>query len=269
MKKVLIILILLTAGLLAYFIHPVFLNPDEFDTEYECFGFIHENECIDLNTPDSKLEKLGLIEKEENKKHEINVVYPRTVIKYPILLNHLKEQTGLIKEDFNFIKGSDDHADNTFRSLSIECDEYNYDVDYLSIICRFSEYTTGSNPNHGFFTTNYNTSTQTIIELYDLFTSKTKALRAISKYVIKQLYKEKSGRTGELIDTDEIIEDGASPKPGNYLNYIFVFESRELSGINFMFPNFQVGSQAEGPYEIVVPRKVFEEYIILKKLQDK
>nr|NIP31629.1 hypothetical protein [Candidatus Dadabacteria bacterium]NIQ16435.1 hypothetical protein [Candidatus Dadabacteria bacterium] len=67
---------------------------------------------------------------------------------------------------------------------------------------------------------------------------------------------------GELVAKDDVIERGASPERGNYLNFVFVYDQGELSGINFLFPNFQVGSYAEGSYEVFVPKNVFNAFLV-------
>ena len=260
MKKVLILLLIIVVLIFGYF----FGLTNIIEKNKECNGFEFKNYCIDNNTSEKTLIKLGLIEKYNNNNHEINVVYPKNIIKYPKLHKHLKEQTSGIKEEFGFNKISN-NRDTPPRTLSIKCEESSDNIKYISILCRFTEYTVGSNPSHGFSSTNFNIKTNKIVELDDLFPNKLKALNEISDYVIKKIYSQKSERSGELIDKDEIIEKGASPTIGNYLNYIFVYENDEISGINFMFPNFQVGSQAEGSYEVLVPKKIYIDFLVKDK----
>nr|NIP31433.1 hypothetical protein [Candidatus Dadabacteria bacterium]NIQ16193.1 hypothetical protein [Candidatus Dadabacteria bacterium] len=211
MKSVIIGLIIVILSFLFLLFGLPLINKNSDD----CDGFFHHNYCIDQNTSNKTLIKLGLKEEKINETYELRIEYPKIIIKYPKLFEHLKEQAQQIKTDMDYLNTYDSNNKNSIpRSLTILCEESSDFVKFLSVVCRFTEYTEGGNPKHGFFTTNFDIEYKDIVDLEDIFNKDSKALEEISDYVIMQIYKEKSERSGELVAKDDVIERGASPERG-------------------------------------------------------
>jgi biopolymer transport protein ExbD len=91
-------------------------------------------------------------------------------------------------------------------------------------------------------------STGKKIVLSDLFTDEVKALKAVSEYVKKDLYKKEYADQG-------MISDGTAPREENYQSFIVTDE-----GITFIFDPYQVAAYAYGTQKVSVPVEVFKSF---------
>jgi len=137
--------------------------------------------------------------------------------------------------------------------------------DYLSIEFVFQTYGAGAaHPNSVTRTLNFRFGPLKQIELRDLFKPSTAYLQALSEYCITELHKLQPPRWYDPVERaeqlkirrDEWITTGAAPIPANYGKFVLLNE-----GITIFFDPYQVGSYAEGRYDVFVPLSYLEPFL--------
>jgi hypothetical protein len=111
-------------------------------------------------------------------------------------------------------------------------------------------------PNRNTLTLNFRRRPAMKLELEDVFKSSTNYLEVLSKYCVRDLHMQQilrwydpKLRAEELKDReDNWILGGAGPVHQNYEHFVFV-----RNGIRVFFDAYQVGSYAEGRYDVFVP----------------
>ncbi|MGH7884847.1 MAG: RsiV family protein [Thermodesulfobacteriota bacterium] len=229
----------------------------------ESNGVWHKRYCLNDNTPDSTLTKLGLIQEEKNENYQIDLNYPLEIVRFPKIHTLVKNRFEGATEVFK--KRSEDNDKRSI--LNFECDQIYYVLEYGVVFCRINSYFEGNHPNYSFLTVNFDKKSQEILELGAFFTGYENAIVDISVYVKNMIYKQKSEKFGEQIIKDEWIESGTSPNSGNYINFVLTGNEDKINGIKFIFSPYQVGSFAEGMYEVEVPLEVFSKYLKEKEVK--
>jgi len=254
MKKfilALIVVFLLIAGLKLF----VFEHRDNCRKEG---GLWYENMCLNSETPEDDLKKIGLIREENTDKIDIKVTYPYNVLEYNTIYQFLQTKVKSIKKDNGFEDedielGMSGHS----WSLSINMNNFAEGGNLASILGYVFSFTGGAHPNHSFFSTNFDTASEDLIKFSDLFDKEKIALDVISKYSVSNIIEQKSERLNEKIAEDEWLIDGAGSDLKNYSIFVFVpGEDKKIDGIKFIFPPYQVGPYAEGTYEVAPFSKV-------------
>jgi len=129
--------------------------------------------------------------------------------------------------------------------------------DLLSIEFVFQTYIAGAaHPNSVTRTLNFRFDPLKQIELQDVFEPSTPYLEALSEYCVIELHSLQPSRWHDPIQRaedlkirqDKWIATGTAPVAANFQNFVFVNE-----GMKFFFDAYQVGSYAEGRYEVFVP----------------
>lgn len=237
-----------------------------FDNEKKCTergGVWYEDACIDRSTSDARLSELGLLEEELGKFYEIRIEYPFQALNYPVIHEHLKDMVRDIRKQQGFGTSETEgkNRDHLWK-LIVDMSDFSSAAGHASILVYTFSYTGGAHPNHHYISLNFNTMTSEIITLDELFKDE-KYLYAISDHVTSQLLREKSEKLGERIESDEWIERGAFPFPGNFQIFLFVpYEDQsKLAGLKFIFPPYTVGPYSEGMYEVYVDSKIFSKYL--------
>ncbi len=108
----------------------------------------------------------------------------------------------------------------------------------------WSYYAGAAHPNRKTHTLNYLLDPPMRLKLLDIFDRQVDFLQVLSSYCIDDLHKQQPVSENR----DEWITRGAGAKESNYQNIVF-----ERRGIRVFFDEYEVGSYAEGRYEVVVP----------------
>jgi len=129
--------------------------------------------------------------------------------------------------------------------------------EYLSIEFVFQTYGAGAaHPNSVTRTLNFKLRPLREIELRDLFNPVSDYLQVLSEYCINELHTLQPHRWYNPVERaeelkarkDDWICQGAAPLEKNFERFVLVNE-----GITIFFDPYQVGSYAEGRYEVFVP----------------
>lgn len=226
------------------------------DNCIESGGTWYKKYCLNENTSDSTLSKLGLILEESNDDYQIDIEYPIGVLNFPKIHSHLKEHFDAAVAEFkNRILSNQKKS-----ALKVECDQLNLVLNFGVVSCSINSILGRSQQNHSFLTVNFDKDSQEIFKIDFLFEENEFALDNISRYVKTELYKAKSKKLRSKIIRDGWIESGASNSE-NYSNFILTGDKDKIDGIKIIFPPYQVGSFKEGVYEVEVPAKVFSKYL--------
>lgn len=226
----------------------------------ESGGVWYEKYCLNENTSDSTLNKLGLLLEERNDKYQIDIVYPVGVLNFPKIHSHLKEHFDAAVSEFkNRISNNQKKS-----ALKVECDQLYLVLNFGVVFCKINSFLGRSQQNHSFLTVNFDIDNQEVININSLFKSSAFAMDNISRYVKRELYKAKSKKLRSRIIKDDWIESGASANPGNFSNFILLGDEDKVDGIKVVFSPYQVGSFREGVYEVEVPVEVFSKYLLQK-----
>ena len=127
----------------------------------------------------------------------------------------------------------------------------------LSIIFRLERYyAMAVHPTTNTYTLNFRLHPSLKLELQDIFDDATDYLDVISQYCITDLHKQQPMRFHDpaerheqlKVRQDEWILSGAAPNASNYRNLALV-----KCGLKVFFDEYQVGSYAEGRYEVFIP----------------
>lgn len=226
-------------------------------------GIWYESYCITESTPEKKLRELDLVEKKETDKYVIDIKYPYEVLKYPEIHSHLKDIVSAIKSESEVQNAPGKEISMSHPwTLEIEMDKVAHAGDLASVLVYSMTYTGGAHPNHYYRSVNFNTETQKLITLDELFAD-AQYIHDIAGFVTSELLEKKSEKTGMKVDSDEWIERGTLPLPGNFEIFVFVEADRgkSFSGMKFIFPPYTVGPYSDGRYEVKVPAEIFHEYL--------
>lgn len=120
---------------------------------------------------------------------------------------------------------------------------------FVSIAAQGSEYFGGAHPNALIFTFNYDLVAKKVLKLADLFTSGSNYLQLLSEFSIAELNSRGLGELG-------MVEAGAGEDAGNFI--FFDVTSAGETGIELIFPPYQVAPYAAGTQIVSVPVTVFE-----------
>lgn len=120
-----------------------------------------------------------------------------------------------------------------------------------------SYYSGAAHPNSYTEVVNYDLKAARPLKLSDLFKPGAQYLRAISDYCIKDLKKQNKKHGADAPLTDESIEEGASPDPKNYENWLIT-----KKGLAVTFDAYQVGPYAAGPQFVLIPYAALKEIIL-------
>lgn len=236
------------------------------DSEKDCVndgGIWYESSCINDDTPEKKLRGIGLLEEDNTEWYEVRIKYPVEVLNYPKIHSHLRNVSETIKSETGiYDAGREPDTTSPPRSLIIDMDNYTSAGKLASVLVYSMSYTGGAHPNHYYQSVTFNTETQEIIDLEELFKESDYIYR-ISEYVTSRLLRQKSEKTGEEIESDEWIERGALPLPSNFEIFVLVpgKKRKSFSGIKFIFPPYTVGPYSDGTYEVFVPVEIIEDYL--------
>ena len=259
MKKfitALIIVVVVIFGLKAY----VFLEQDRC---LDSGGAWYEDLCVRTDTPEEELKKLGLIKDQKSEKADIHVTYPYKVLEFPKIFELLKQKVEKAKKDNGF-----DEINTDFREgspawqLNIDMNNFTQAGETASILGYVFSFTGGAHPNHSFFSVNFNTGSQQLLGLSELFINQSDALQAISKYSVENILKQKKEKlVDENADMSWVLE-GAGPDEKNYQIFTIVPENNmKIKALKFVFPHYSVGPYYEGTYEVEVPSRIFYEQL--------
>jgi hypothetical protein len=122
-----------------------------------------------------------------------------------------------------------------------------------------SYYAMAVHPNTVTRTLNFKLNPSTQLELRDIFKTSTNYLDLLSTYSVGDLHKQQpkrfhnpEQRAEELKNKqDAWILSGAAPTHKNYEQFVL-----EKGGMRIFFDPYQVGSYAEGRYEVFIPTSV-------------
>lgn len=226
----------------------------------ESGGTWYERYCLNENTPDSTLSRLGLILEESNDEYQIDIEYPIGIVNFPKIHLHAKERFDAAVAEFKKRISNNQKK----SALKVECDQLNLVLNFGVVSCNINSFLSRSQQNHSFLTVNFDKVSQQIFKINFLFKENEFALDNISRYVKAELYKAKSKKLRSKIIRDGWIESGAS-KPENYSNFILAGDEDKIDSIKVIFPPYQVGSFKEGVYEVEVPSEVFSKYLKQKE----
>ncbi len=196
----------------------------------------------------------------------IDVVYPELsgVARADIFNQKIRE---LVDEKISDFKRDEEETDEEdirlmkevkFRdSLWIDYDIAFADENVISVNFIISTYSYGAaHPNHSSFTYNFDFRKRAPLTLDEIFAENADYLGRLSRLCEEKVKKEKLKRMREIdsnsnpdednLDT-EWIRDGTAPDPENYDAWALT-----KKGILIIFPPYQVGSYAEGFYEILI-----------------
>jgi hypothetical protein len=152
------------------------------------------------------------------------------------------------------------YSNMAWDDLSISHNVSLYTADLLSIEFQLSSYyAMAAHPNTHTRTLNYRLHPSLQLELKDIFKPSSDYLHLLSQYCVTDLHTQQplrwydpTKRAMELKNReDEWITLGAAPNPGNYEKFVLV-----RGGIRVFFDPYQVGSYAEGRYEVFIPSNV-------------
>jgi uncharacterized protein DUF3298 len=127
----------------------------------------------------------------------------------------------------------------------------------LSVEFKLASYTAGAaHPNTHTKTLNFRLHPSMELELCDIFRSPSKYLEVLSDYCVTDLHRQQAQRGFGDADPreelkklrHELVSSGAGPE---YCNYERL--SLTKHGIIIHFDPYQVGSHAEGTYEVIIP----------------
>lgn len=226
-------------------------------------GIWYKNNCVTESTPDKKLHELGLLEEEKTDTYVIDIEYPREALNYPEIHSHLKNIVNAIKSESEVSNAPDNKLTMSQPwLLEVDMKQVARAGDLASILIYSMTYSGGAHPGHYYRSLNFNTETQRIIDLDELFADP-EYIYSLSGYVTPKLLEKKSEKTGMKVESDEWIERGTLPLPDNFEIFVFNEDEQkdEFNGIKFIFPPYTVGPYSDGEYEVVVPAKVFRDHL--------
>lgn len=251
----------ITLDIIVIIVIMLFLFGSQKDRCLDNGGMWYQDTCITEGSSADKLKKIGLLEGVKNERVEVKINYPIEILNFPKIFNNLKNRVVNIKEESGF--DNPEAVTSGPWQLNIDMENLRLSGDVVTVFGKIFIYTGGAHPNHSSIAINFDTRDQSVIDLNYLFDQKTKALEAISKYVINDLYKQKTDRLAQEISNDEWITKGASAVDDNYKDFIFVSseEKSNLAGLGFIFSPYTVGSYTEGTYVVFVPSNIFYKYL--------
>ena len=225
-----------------------------------------ENICVNPDTPEEDLKKVGLVIDEKTDKMNINVTYPYKVLEYPKIFKYLENKVDTEKDDNGF---NDVDIDLGMSgqpwTLNVDMNNFARGGDLTSILGYVFTFTGGAHPNHSFFSVTFDTESEKILTFNDIFDNEQEALDTISNFAIKDILEQKSERMNEKITEDEWVVEGAGPNLKNYGIFVIVPDSdSRIGGVKFIFPPYKLGAYVEGTYEVVVPSHLIYKYITTK-----
>ena len=259
MKKYLIPLIIVVLSILILKAY-VFVEQDKC---LDSGGAWYKNLCIKSDSPEEELKKIGLIEEFKTDKIDIRITYNYKILEYPEIYQKLKNRVIKIKKETGFDDPQTDVETVSYPwSLNIDMNNFTRAGDLASILGYVFSFTGGAHPNHMFFTVNFNTDTQEVLRLQDLFENYEPALDAISAYAVDDIIRQKKDKkVDDNMDMKWVME-GAGPKGKNYSVFTFVPENhQQIKAVKFIFPPYSVGPYYEGTYEVEVPSAVFYDHL--------
>lgn len=118
---------------------------------------------------------------------------------------------------------------------------------FISLLFYFFEYTGGAHPNTTTSSFNYDFNRHAVINLPDLFLTRSNYLKVISDYAIRELKK---------VTTATDAESGAAPKAENYASWNIT-----PAGLKITFDRYLVGPYAAGEHEVVIPYSLLKPII--------
>ncbi len=146
--------------------------------------------------------------------------------------------------------------------LSISHNISLYTPKLLSIEFEFmSYYAMGMHPNMHTRTLNFQLHPSLRLELKAVFKASSNYLKLLSQYCVADLHRQQplrfhdtNERAKELMNKEDAwILSGAAPYYRNYKHFVFT-----RGGIRVFFDPYQVGSYAEGRYEVFVPLYILD-----------
>jgi hypothetical protein len=140
---------------------------------------------------------------------------------------------------------------------------------FASYLGTYFTYTGGAHPNTTFETLNWDLDRRREITFEDLFQDADAARDTIRSALFEAIVKAKSERLGDLDTTGEdILETWVRPAFENnaaiYDKFTIVpaAGSDKAGGLIYHFQPYEIGSYAEGPYEIGLPAQVFGDQLV-------
>jgi hypothetical protein len=144
--------------------------------------------------------------------------------------------------------------------LSISHTIWSFTPDLLAIEFSVGSYYAGAaHPNTNTHTLNFKLHPSTQLEVPDLFQPSSNYLTVLSEYCVADLHKQQPSRwygprerAEELeVRKDEWILSGAGPQSSNFERFVIL-----KGGMRIFFDPYQVGSYAEGKYDVFLPYHV-------------
>lgn len=129
-------------------------------------------------------------------------------------------------------------------TLTIIPDYASFDENIQSVQFVAHFYTGGAHPNSGYKTFTFDTSTQKIITLSDIFTDLNEGLKAVS---------ERSKTELKASLEDAYLEGGVDPEEANFQNFTLQTAKDGSTSITFYFDPYQVAVYAAGPQQVTIP----------------
>lgn len=176
------------------------------------------------------------------------------------VLQRFREEAIITTSEKNDVKTV--HPATSWDYLSISHEVMLFSQGLLSIEYRLGRYhAMAVHPVTKTHTLNFRLHPSLKLELDDIFDESNDYLEVLSQYCITDLHKQQPMRfhdPGERLaqlkeKQDEWILSGAGPSASNYGQLVFV-----KGGIKVFFDEYQVGSYAEGRYEVFIPIPVIE-----------
>lgn len=139
----------------------------------------------------------------------------------------------------------------------------------VSLLGTFYEYTGGAHPNHGVSSLLWDVGTASVVSLEDLFTDASPgapAMRALREAVLADLMAQKRERLGEMFDEAaerEFWLDGLAADSDAFATFTLApsTEAGHAGGLIIHYGPYEVGSYAEGDYNVLVPQAVFAPWL--------
>jgi len=134
---------------------------------------------------------------------------------------------------------------------------WSFTADLLAIEFSVGSYYAGAaHPNTNTHTLNFELHPSALLALQDLFQPTSNYLTILSEYCVADLRKQQPSRwygprerAEELeLRQDKWILSGAGPKSGNFERFVLL-----KGGMRVFFDPYQVGSYAEGKYDVFLP----------------
>jgi len=137
-------------------------------------------------------------------------------------------------------------------SFSISSSVVHFDEELLSVRFQLASYGAGAaHPNHNTRTMTFDLKSGTELSLADFFKEESDYLNALSVLCRNDLQNQKKLRWGDnsyVPTQDPMLISGIEPIPRNFKAFLFV-----QGGLKIIFDPYQVGSYAEGEYEVFIP----------------